>query len=175
MSTAAAAAVPPPNPISLLPYTEKQRWQVIYPVYLNSGKKQCEGRRVPLSKSVERPSVIDLGEICLQLRLPYVIEGSKCYSRDYTQRGRIRVQLKNADGNPLNEFIHNKQQFLLYAGENIPKLKNYPSRVEAQIKAEKEELAMFLPQAAQQAAREEKKELAAAESASGKKKKKGKK
>ncbi len=173
----AALPVPGSSPsISTLPYSDKSRWQTIYPIYLNRAKKQSEGRRVPLSKSVDRPSVIDLGEICLQLRLPYLIEGNKCYCRDYTQRGRIRVQLKQSDGTAYNANIHNKNQFLLYAGENIPKLKNYNSRVEAAIKAEKEELAMFLPQAAQQQAREEKKnEEAGGGNTSGKKKKKGKK
>ncbi|CAI5536420.1 unnamed protein product [Closterium sp. Naga37s-1] len=43
------------------------------------------------------------------------------YSRDFFQRGRIRVQLKKPDNTPHNPDIPNKMALMLKLGELIPK------------------------------------------------------
>lgn len=57
-----------------IPHSDKQRWKVIYPIYLNVKKKISEGRKLPKQYCVERPSVYDIADMCVFLKLPYVIE-----------------------------------------------------------------------------------------------------
>ncbi|CAI5966300.1 unnamed protein product [Closterium sp. NIES-64] len=45
----------------------------------------------------------------------------KAYSRDFFQRGRIRVQIKKPDNTPHNPDIPNKMALMLKLGELIPK------------------------------------------------------
>jgi signal recognition particle subunit SRP19 len=159
-------------------YSTKQRWRIIYPIYINKKHTIPEGRRVPLAKAIERPTILDIAEIAIQLDLPYIIEQDKGYSRDFMQLGRIRVQLKDDNGNPLNKLIQSKKQFLFYCCDNINNLKNRPARIEKLIKMEQQETNFF--QSAQEKAQEKKEQnMKEAEStaASGgnKKKNKGKK
>jgi len=102
---------------------DPKRWWVAYPVYINDAKKKSEGRRLPKSMCATNPTANEIGEICEALRLKYIIERDKAYSRDFTQRGRVRMLLKDDDGTPCNPEIKNKKSFLIFAGTHINKLK----------------------------------------------------
>jgi hypothetical protein len=67
-----------------IPHSDKQRWKVIYPIYINSAKKVSEGRKLPKASCVERPSVYDIADMCTFLKLPYVIEVSTTGDDDET-------------------------------------------------------------------------------------------
>ena len=55
-------------------HTDKARWKVIYPIYINSAKKTSEGRKLPKALCIEKPSVYDIADMCTFLKLNYVIE-----------------------------------------------------------------------------------------------------
>ena len=100
---------------------EQKEWQVVYPVYLNSHRKRSEGRRIAASKGVENPTIAEIVEVCKTLGFQVLAENEKSYSKDVTQKGRVRVQLK-VEGNSVNSEIKNKNQLLLKIGEVIPTL-----------------------------------------------------
>ena len=60
-----------------IPHSDKQRWKVIYPIYINKDKKVSEGRKLPKQHCIEKPSVYDIADMCTFLKLPFVIEVRK--------------------------------------------------------------------------------------------------
>lgn len=100
---------------------DTSRWVVIYPIYINSKKTLAEGRRISAEKACENPNVVEIGDCCQYLRLPCAIELDKAYSRDFMQRGRVRVQLKREDGTIVNPAIPTRKALLLKVAELVPK------------------------------------------------------
>ncbi|KAK8918848.1 Signal recognition particle 19 kDa protein [Platanthera zijinensis] len=82
-----------------------KKWNIIYPIYINSKKTIAEGRRISASKSCENPTCIEIGDCCKHLKLPCAIELDKAYPRDFMQRGRVRFLLKKEDGSLYNPSI----------------------------------------------------------------------
>ncbi|SPQ97766.1 Signal recognition particle 19 kDa protein [Plasmodiophora brassicae] len=122
-------------PLSL----NKSRWNIVYPIYMDSTKQIAEGRKIPLDKAVQKPTLSECVELCRYLKLPFEIEANKCYSRDFFQVGRLRVLLKQDDGSPIRPDIRQRRDLLIMMASLIPKLKSRteaPS-VEAQAAAKK--------------------------------------
>ncbi|PNT61715.1 hypothetical protein BRADI_5g19500v3 [Brachypodium distachyon] len=84
-----------------------KKWDIIYPVYLNSKKTVAEGRRIAAAKACADPTCNEILDSCAYLKIPCKIE-DKAYPRDFFQRGRVRVQLKNEAGSPVNPAIRTK-------------------------------------------------------------------
>ncbi|WOL16350.1 signal recognition particle 19 kDa protein-like [Canna indica] len=98
-----------------------KKWNIIYPVYINTKKTVAEGRRISTTKACENPTCIEIGDCCNYLKIPFAVELDKAYPRDFMQRGRIRFQLKKEDGSLLNPEIGSKKQLMLRVAELIPK------------------------------------------------------
>ncbi|VAI76754.1 unnamed protein product [Triticum turgidum subsp. durum] len=79
-----------------------KKWKIIYPVYLNSKKTVAEGRRIAAAKACPDPTCIEIADSCAYLKIPRL---DKAYPRDFFQVGRVRVQLTNDDGSPVNPAI----------------------------------------------------------------------
>ncbi|KAJ1395245.1 Signal recognition particle, SRP19 subunit [Sesbania bispinosa] len=86
-----------------------KKWNVLYPVYINSKKTVAEGRRIGLLKACENPTCAEIGDCCSYLKLPFAIEIDKAYPRDFMQRGRMRVLLKKEDGTLYNSSIPSRE------------------------------------------------------------------
>ena len=135
--------------------SDERRWQTVYPVYLNKDKTIAEGRRLPLDIGIDHPTCADIMSVCDNLDLPHKLEESKCYSRDFYQRGRVRVQLKQTNGSSCNSAIHNNKQLFRVLARQIPML---PQR-EANRKADIAYQASLLVSESMFLSKEEKKEL----------------
>ncbi|XP_046839393.1 signal recognition particle 19 kDa protein-like [Xenia sp. Carnegie-2017] len=107
--------------------SKPERWYIVYPSYINSKKTIAEGRRIPKEKACENPTVNEIKDVCQSQNLNCSVE-NKQYPRDSAKdalcKGRVRVQLKNAEGNPINVLFKCKKDLFLYLGEMIPKLKS---------------------------------------------------
>ncbi|EDO48060.1 predicted protein [Nematostella vectensis] len=105
----------------------KDRWVTVYPAYLNSRRTVCQGRRVPKAKAVDNPTVSEIRDICTSQNLSCELENNKFYpkesAKDVVCKGRVRIQLKNSDGTPVNADIPNRKALFCFLGEMIPKLK----------------------------------------------------
>jgi hypothetical protein len=53
-----------------------KKWNVIYPVYLNSKKTVAEGRRITAVKACPDPTCIEIADCCSHLKIPHAIEVS---------------------------------------------------------------------------------------------------
>lgn len=108
--------------------TAEPHYICIYPAYINSKKSLAYGRRLAKSKCVENPTTNEMRDVCSAAGLKVVAE-NKLYPRemfrgDVMLRGRIRVELKNKDKEPLSEKFKSKQDLMIHIAEMIPKLKS---------------------------------------------------
>ncbi|XP_046343541.1 signal recognition particle 19 kDa protein-like [Haliotis cracherodii] len=108
-------------------HTDRERWICVYPAYINSRKSLKEGRRIPKDQAVDNPSYAEIRDVCAAAGLTLGVE-NKVYPReldhrDQKFRGRIRVQLRNEEGQPMSEQFPSRNSLLLYLGQTIPKLK----------------------------------------------------
>jgi signal recognition particle subunit SEC65 len=88
-------------------HSDKARWTVIYPAYLNSKKTLSEGRRIPIKNAVENPTLNEIKDVLVNAGFQIELEVNKTYPRELNKhenlsRGRIRVHLKNDDNNSVN-------------------------------------------------------------------------
>jgi signal recognition particle subunit SRP19 len=87
-------------------------WICIYPAYINSKKTLAEGRRIPKEKAVDNPTHQEIRDVLVAAGLKVGVE-NKIYSRERSKemlyRGRIRVQLKNDDGSPVNNDFQTRK------------------------------------------------------------------
>ncbi|XP_065207453.1 signal recognition particle 19 kDa protein [Planococcus citri] len=108
-------------------HSEPGRWICIYPAYINSKKTIAEGRRIAKEKSVENPTIPEIMEVLSTSGLKALPENkqySRERSREFTVRGRVRVQIKNDDGTPCNPEFPSRESVMMYISINIPKLKS---------------------------------------------------
>merc|ERR1712168_1272107 len=108
-------------------HCEAERWVCIYPAYLNSNKSRSEGRLVPKEKAVFNPTWMECRDVLAPKGFRFCIE-NKAYpkerSREPQFRGRIRLQLKDESGQPLNPEFKSRLEVMFFICENIPKLKS---------------------------------------------------
>lgn len=68
---------------------------------------------MPKSKAVDNPLCTEIRDVCLSQHLGVEFETNKHYPReivkDQIHSGRVRVQIKNDDGSPLNESITSRE------------------------------------------------------------------
>jgi len=72
---------------------EQRKWIVVWPLYFDKRRSRSEGRRVPLSLSIEKPTLHDLIKAIEKLGLKYVVEEDKRHpSTWFESSGRILVE-----------------------------------------------------------------------------------
>ncbi|XP_071340177.1 signal recognition particle 19 kDa protein isoform X1 [Trachinotus anak] len=115
---------------------DKERFICLYPVYINSKKTLAEGRRIPAEKAVENPSCTEIRDVLTAAGMNVYMEcvcvcvfvfqnkmHPREWNRDVQFRGRVRIQLKQEDGNFCQEKFSSRKDVMLYVAEMIPKLK----------------------------------------------------
>ncbi|KAK2873673.1 hypothetical protein FQN49_002170 [Arthroderma sp. PD_2] len=122
-ATAAAASPSPPlfpssSPQMRRPAVSQGRdiprsYQCLYAVYFDKSRTRAEGRRVSRKLAVSNPLAKDILDATQLLGLKVGFEPDKLHPKDWSNPGRVRVMLKDEDGEPVNSSIKNK--YLLYA------------------------------------------------------------
>ncbi|RVE67802.1 hypothetical protein OJAV_G00085430 [Oryzias javanicus] len=105
---------------------DKERFVCLYPVYINSKKTLAEGRRIPAQKAVENPSCGEIRDVLTAAGMNVYVENKmhpREWNRDVQFRGRVRVQLKQADGSLCQDKFKSRKEVMVYVAEMIPKLK----------------------------------------------------
>ncbi|XP_012671241.1 signal recognition particle 19 kDa protein [Clupea harengus] len=105
---------------------DKERFICLYPIYINSKKTLAEGRRIPAEKAVENPTCVEIRDVLTAAGVNVLVENKmhpREWNRDVQFRGRVRVQIKQEDGNPCQEKFASRKDVMFYAAEMIPKLK----------------------------------------------------
>lgn len=99
----------------------------IYPAYINKKKSIQQGRRIAKEKCIDNPTHQEIRDVLVAANLKVGVD-NKLYSRERSKellhRGRIRVQLKNDDGELYNDQFPSRESLMLHVCEMIPKLKS---------------------------------------------------
>jgi signal recognition particle subunit SRP19 len=95
-------------------HSDRSRWICIYPAYLNAKKTIAEGRKIPMAKAVENPTLNEIRDVLVNAGFQIEIEPGKVYPRELNKyenlsRGRLRVHLKNDDGTPVKESFKDSE------------------------------------------------------------------
>lgn len=53
-----------------------KKWNILYPVYINSKKTIAEGRRINATKACENPTCAEIADCFAHLKIPFAIEVS---------------------------------------------------------------------------------------------------
>jgi signal recognition particle subunit SEC65 len=109
---AAPAPSPQQMPMPSMPAPEPQReiprhFQCLYPVYFDKTRSRAEGRKVGAELAVENPLARDIVDAVQMLGLNAGLEPEKLHPKDWANPGRVRVQLKNENGQLVNSKIKN--------------------------------------------------------------------
>ena len=87
-------------------HADPERWICIYPAYMNKNKSKAEGRLLPKDKAVSDPTYLEIREVLANKKTFQFCIQDKSYprerSREFNYRGRIKVQLKDDEGNPVD-------------------------------------------------------------------------
>ncbi len=88
---------------------EEKKYVKVYPIYIDKGVKYSEGRKINSELCVEKPNALTIQRVCTELL------GLKCkleiksHPKDWEKKGRVIVQIKDKDGNPIKEDIKNSK------------------------------------------------------------------
>uniref|UniRef100_A0A3Q2V2V2 Signal recognition particle 19 kDa protein n=1 Tax=Haplochromis burtoni TaxID=8153 RepID=A0A3Q2V2V2_HAPBU len=108
------------------PEDQRNRFVCLYPIYINSKKTLAEGRRISVEKAVENPSCTEIRDVLAAAGMNVYMENKihpREWNRDGQFKGRVRVQIKQADGSPCQEKFSSRKDVMIYVAEMIPKLK----------------------------------------------------
>lgn len=84
----------------------RKRFYVIYPEYFDRDLSRSEGRRVPLKKAGEEPSLKKLIYACKKLDIDFEAEEDKAYpGRWWEKKGRLLIPINKKDKKPKSELI----------------------------------------------------------------------
>lgn len=99
---------------------EHKKWVSIYPIYFDAKRHYGKGcRRVSYEKSSPFPTQLWLAKAVGRLQLKYVQEPYKTHPQDWENPGRVKVQLFNDDGEPVNSRFSTKKQLFDAIAETI--------------------------------------------------------
>ncbi|XP_069632008.1 signal recognition particle 19 kDa protein isoform X1 [Haliaeetus albicilla] len=84
-------------------------------------------------QAVENPTSTEIQDVCAAVGFNVLLEKNKMYPREWNRdvqyRGRVRIQLKQDDGNPCLPQFPTRKSVMLYAAETIPKLKTRTQKI----------------------------------------------
>ena len=115
------------------------RWMCLYPCYLDSNKRVSEGRRISKADGCEGPHPMEMLEVCKYLKLPALVEPKSHPRNPKWENGRLRVKMKDDNGDPTNAEVPNRKALLRTMGKLIPNLTIRKKRLAA-IKQRKEQV-----------------------------------
>jgi signal recognition particle subunit SRP19 len=84
-----------------------KHFSCLYPVYFDKTRSRAEGRKVGTELAVENPLARDIVDAVQMLGLNAGLEPEKLHPKDWANPGRVRVQVKNEDGQLANPKIKN--------------------------------------------------------------------
>ncbi|KAG0164588.1 signal recognition particle subunit [Apophysomyces sp. BC1034] len=98
--------------------SEYKEWVCVYPCYIDAAKTVKGGRRIVKEKAIEKPHAYFMALAVQKLGLSVVYE-SKTHARDWTNPGRVKVQLKR-DRFFVNPNCTTRNQLYYLIAERMP-------------------------------------------------------
>ncbi|RDA85332.1 hypothetical protein CP532_1266 [Ophiocordyceps camponoti-leonardi (nom. inval.)] len=93
-----------PPPIASQTEPSYRHFQSLYPVYFDASRSRQGGRRVSREKAVRNPLARTMADACSRLGLRTVLEMDKTHPKDWSNPGRVKVELR------ASKTVRNKHQ-----------------------------------------------------------------
>ncbi|RDA93855.1 hypothetical protein CP533_6351 [Ophiocordyceps camponoti-saundersi (nom. inval.)] len=90
-----------------------RNFQCLYPIYFDATRSRRKGRRVSRSKAVENPLARTMADACSRLGLKTVLEMNKTHPKDWSNPGRVRIELSASPS------IRNKHQLYVLVASHL--------------------------------------------------------
>ena len=87
-----------------------KKWRSIYPCYFDKNLTIAEGRRLGKESAIENPNIHLLSFALSLLKVKHVQQLAGKHPRDFMGAGRLKVQICNENGDPINPEIANKKE-----------------------------------------------------------------
>lgn len=72
------------------------------------------GRKIAKELAIADPTVEEISMAVGMCRIKNIIEPHKAYSRDFLERGRLKVQIFDKDGKPMNSDLPTSKDFYIF-------------------------------------------------------------
>lgn len=109
-----------PPPSSTLPpdvdRSQYNSFQCLYPVYFDASRSRAEGRRVSSDLAVKNPLAREIANACSRLRINTLLEPEKVHPKDWSNPGRVKVDLKKAQG---GSSVKNKHHLYALVAQHL--------------------------------------------------------
>jgi len=131
--------IPPPSGATRAPTVPPRsipkHFQCLYPLYFDKTRSRTEGRRVGSELAVENPLARDILDAAQMLGLRVGFEPEKLHPKDWANPGRVRVMLKDENGNAVHPKIENKHHLFILVAQYLqahPTTEESPYRLKVQ-------------------------------------------
>lgn len=109
-------------PRALAGQVDDSKFVCIWPNNIDSKRTLVNGRRISIEAACENPIAEEMSEVCQYLKLTHVVEPYKSYPRDALRYGRVKVELFDVAGEPIDPDVPSRKALMRKMGELIPKL-----------------------------------------------------
>ncbi|RUP45592.1 hypothetical protein BC936DRAFT_147974 [Jimgerdemannia flammicorona] len=109
------------HPMVAFPFFVSRRWVCLYPCYIDVDKSIEEGRKISKSLAVKNPHGFRIAHVVQSLGLSVVYESHKTHPRDWSNPGRVRVEMKR-NSMYVNPAIKTRKQLLHRVAALLPGL-----------------------------------------------------
>ncbi|KAI9101379.1 signal recognition particle, SRP19 subunit [Phlyctochytrium arcticum] len=151
-------------------------WTAVYPVYLDPSHPR---RKLAKNLLTPDPSAVYIAECVRLLNVPAVLDPEKRHPADPLVFGRLKVQIKNQYGQPMNSRITTKLELLRAIAKMYPAvvedMKKEDPKIAAMAAASRSEISATVMELAKESSSRESITTGGSGSGSGSGKKKGKK
>lgn len=100
---------------------DHSRWNVFYPLYIDSNFSREQGRKTLLTHSTKSPNLQDVFKIFRDLGIECLAQPNKRHPADFFSQGRIKYRLKNEEGQFYNQEIKTRRMLIKKIGQLVPK------------------------------------------------------
>eukprot|EP01091_Cochliopodium_minus_P021520 TRINITY_DN9895_c0_g1_i1.p1 TRINITY_DN9895_c0_g1~~TRINITY_DN9895_c0_g1_i1.p1 ORF type:complete len:129 (+),score=35.38 TRINITY_DN9895_c0_g1_i1:368-754(+) len=102
----------------------KQKWSIIYPVYIDQKKTISEGRRISAANATVLPTTDIIADALKELKYEFEIEAEKQHPKDFENVGRVRFRYRNENGELIRPEFKNKKQLYEAIAKSINEKKS---------------------------------------------------
>ena len=100
---------------------ESKKWRCVYATYFDKSLTIKEGRRLPKEMCLDNPNIHLISFAMESLKLKYIVDQLAKHPRDFFGLGRLKVQMTDDEGKPLNaEIGTSKRKLFAKIAENFP-------------------------------------------------------
>jgi signal recognition particle subunit SEC65 len=90
---------------------QKQKWLLLYPLYLDKTISRNKGRQVKNKLAIPNLKLVEITNILEEINIPFKLEETEVHKNDPKRPGRVKFSLTDSDGAKVDDKIPNSKIF----------------------------------------------------------------